>query len=249
MKKIMNFRHAVAITVLCVVVAITGCTQGQKSSDVTENMKSSKPSTLQLQVVQTSDSKLTITAGGVGAAHLGSEQKSANKSTKKPQQHVTVLNDANNSVVHTGSLASGIATYPALQDGDYTITLTTTNNDGWVTGIGVVDVQIAQGSMRSAVPENHSRVLSVIFEQVEPGKLSIKASPTTHDMPLEVAWRMTGPEGEMTQESQESKNTVDISADGEYTLEVRAALEKTPDIAMQSNRFTFTVKDGQVVAQ
>lgn len=262
------------LTGVFIALLLTGCANGEQTTDVTGRMSSSAPSTLHLQVAQAVDHDFTIAAGGVGTARLdsgaspseqgaagaGSDAKKGQEGRLKPPdsgdrptvadlspgKHVVIVNNSDKSRVAVGRLKDGVATYPNLKDGNYTTALIDIDSDGWVSGIGVVDVTISDGVMTSAVPEIHTRTLPVVVEQDSPGELSLNASPTTHDLPLEITWRMVGPDGETTQESGSGRTTVGLGSDGDYTLEVQAVLTDAPDVPMQSVRYTFTVTNGQV---
>lgn len=260
-------RSATAAALTVGTLLMTGCNTGAQSQDVTAATSQSVPSTLQIQVAQTPDHDFTMAAGGVGSGQIQAPQPTAAASTDafleavdesaqesdSPElsevaagRHVVIIDNADDSPVATGRLDLGVATLPPLVDGDYTAGLLETSEDGWISGIGIVDVRISGGMMRAAVPETHTRRLPAVLEQAQPGELIVNASPSAQQAAPSISWRLDGPVGDISGEEDGTRAVLDISVDGEYTLEIRAAQEDAPEIILQSVRYTFTVTDGEV---
>lgn len=164
----------------------------------------------------------------------------------EPGRHVLIVDSADDSRVATGRLDSGVATLPGLDDGSYTVSLLEITTDGWISGIGVVDLRISEGSTASAVPETHTRTLPVVTEQAQAGELIVNATPTAQQASPNISWRLVGPEGQEVSFDDQTRTTLDISQDGQYSLEIRAAQEGAPEVILQSVRYSFTVTDGYV---
>lgn len=250
-KATVYLRRTGALIAAASLLVLAGCRTGEESTDVTGRMNSTAPASLQIQVAQTSGHDLTMAAGGVGAAQLGTPTPQSDDSASAtddlgPGRHVVIVDSADATQVATVRLDSGVASYPALDDGTYTVALLDVNGNGWVAGIGVVEMTVSGGVMTAAVPETHTRTLPVVLEQSTAGELTINASPTAQDAAQEISWRLEGPDGESSEVSDSNRTTVDLGADGDYTLEVRAAREGAPDVILQSVRYTFSATDGQV---
>lgn len=260
-----------AVVAAASLLVLAGCRTGEESTDVTGRMNSTAPASLQIQVAQTSGHDLTMAAGGVGASQLGTpspeaddpasaylaevdDQESAQTRESAeslvddlgPGRHVVIVDSADATPVATGRLDSGVATHPALDDGTYTVALLDVNGNGWVSGIGVVEMTVSGGVMTAAVPETLTRTLPVVLEQATAGELMINASPSAQEAAQEISWRLEGSNGQSSEGSDPNRTTVELVADGDYTLEIRAAREGAPEVILQSVRYTFSVTDGQV---
>lgn len=260
---------------VCVAAAsllvLAGCRTGDESTDVTGNMNSTAPASLQIQVAQTSGHDLTMAAGGVGASQFSSstpgtdapasaylsevddqadaqaqDEASASVDDLGPGRHVVIVDGQDATAVATGRLDSGVATHPGLDDGTYMVALLDVSGDGWVSGIGVVEMTVSGGVMTAAVPETHTRTLPVVLEQSTAGELVINASPTAQKAAPEISWRLEGPDGGTSDGSDPNRTTVELGSDGDYTLEIRASRDGAPEVILQSVRYTFSIKDGLV---
>ncbi|MDO5618182.1 hypothetical protein [Kocuria sp.] len=274
MKAPAYLRRTGAVVAAVAVLVLTGCRPGEEATDVTGRMNSSAPTSLQIQVAQGPGQDLTMAAGGVGSGRIGTatpendptteayleEVDPSAEQSKDPSEmetpieelgtgrHVVIVDDSDTARVATGRLDSGVANHPALEDGQYTIALLDVDSEGWISGIGVVDMSIANTSMTAAVPETHTRTLPVVVEQATAGELIINASPSAQNTSAEISWRMVGPDGESGKDSDSNRTTVELGGDGDYTLEIRAAMDGAPEVILQSVRLSFRVQDGQVTA-